>query len=477
LPGIPRIDRIIAVLVEELNGLLAGQARAREASRTIQQLYRRRAASQQSLGDIGKRLAAVAEREKHLTARITARAEHRRELLASLPSADPGGSPWAETASRAPELPRAPRTAAEALELLNRTIAELEESLDRRREQREQAGRALAAAQAAELAASQSRDQALAGLRQAEDALERELAASPFASAGELEASLLDPTAEAALEAEIQSWGEEKARSESRLAECQKNLGEIRAGLDALKPPGELPGPLPTLEETGALLETLETRRERAEQDRDAAFAKLNRLERDREELETAQQRHSQQETKARELRTLADDLSGRNPQWQPFDSWLLGSYLTEIAGYATARLEKMSEYRYSLLPESQRQKGQRGYTGLDLTVFDSHTGKTRPCATLSGGESFLASISLALGLADSIQARSGGVRLDAVFIDEGFGSLDESSLDKAMLILDELRDHRMVGLISHVADMRSRIPCQVEVVKTGSGSTILTNR
>jgi exonuclease SbcC len=135
-----------------------------------------------------------------------------------------------------------------------------------------------------------------------------------------------------------------------------------------------------------------------------------------------------------------------------------------------------MSEYRYSLLLENQRQQGQRGYSGLDLTVFDAHTGKTRPCATLSGGESFLASISLALGLADSIQARSGGVRLEAVFIDEGFGSLDEGSLDKAMLILDELRDHRMVGLISHVGEMSSRIPCRVEVIKTGSGSRIVTS-
>jgi len=84
-----------------------------------------------------------------------------------------------------------------------------------------------------------------------------------------------------------------------------------------------------------------------------------------------------------------------------------------------------------------------------------------------------MASISLALGLADSIQNRSGGVRLDAVFIDEGFGSLDEASLDKALVILDELRDRRMVGIISHVSELRSRIPCRVEVIKTASGSHI----
>jgi exonuclease SbcC len=454
MPPAALIDREIGVLAGELNKLLAGQSKAREASRDIQKLYQGRESLQNTLGETGRLLAAAQEQEKHLAAQIGAQEARRRELLAFLPGAGP-----------------APR-AAEALEILNRAIAELEASLARRREEREQAGRDLAAARAAEQAASQNREQAGARLGEAESALERELAASPFAGAGEAEASLLDQGAEEALEAGIQGWAEEKIRLESQTAEHHKNLQEIRAALEALRLPE--PAPLPGLEETRRLLETWKTRRAEAEGERDAAFAGLSGLERDREELGAAQKRHDEKEARARELRALADDLSGKNPQWQPFDSWLLGSYLAEIAVYATARLEKMSEYRYSLLLESQRQKGQRGYAGLDLTVFDAHTGKTRPCATLSGGESFLASISLALGLADSIQARSGGIRLDAVFIDEGFGSLDEGTLDKAMLILDELRDHRMVGLISHVGDMRSRIPCQVEVVKTASGSKIL---
>jgi len=131
-----------------------------------------------------------------------------------------------------------------------------------------------------------------------------------------------------------------------------------------------------------------------------------------------------------------------------------------------------MSEGRYRLILDADREGG-RGLSGLDLAVFDAYTGRERPCATLSGGESFMASISLALGLADSIQARSGGIRLDAVFIDEGFGSLDEASLDKALGILDEIRDHRMVGLVSHVGEMRARIPSRVEIEKTSAGSRI----
>jgi exonuclease SbcC len=459
LPETAEIDRLIGDLAGELNGLLTRQSKQREASRNIQKFYQRRAAIQDSLNETGRLLAAALEREKHLAAREAARAERRRKILAGLPALCSGGGA---------------EGAAEILGALDRRIAAIEESLARQRREQEEAGRALARGQEAERAALQNQDRALARLKEAEAALERELAASPFREIQEAEESLLDQAAEDRLEEEIREWGEEKARIESQAALYRKNLEEISSRLGALKLPEEFSGPPPGLGETEKLLNSLRSRREQAEGERDRAFAELRALERDREELEAAQRRYEEQSARAGEWRALADDLAGKNPQKQPFDSWLLGSYLAEIAGYATTRLEKMSEYRYSLLLDNQRQPGQRGYAGLDLTVFDAHTGKNRPCATLSGGESFLASISLALGLADSIQARAGGLRLDAVFIDEGFGSLDEETLDKAMLILDELRDHRMVGLISHVGEMRSRIPCKIEVIKTAGGSKIL---
>jgi exonuclease SbcC len=462
LPKTAEIDRTIGGLAKELNSLLSRQSKLREAARDIQKFYQRRTAIQDSLNETGRLLAAALEREKHLEAQAAAKAERRRKIFAALGEVLP------------PVKTGAKESAAEMLAALDKAAADIEQSLLRRRQEREEAGRSLARAQAAERGALQNRDQALARLREAEAVLERELAASPFSGAREAEESLLDQDGERELEEEIRKWGEEKARVESQTSLHQKNLEEIRAGLGALKPPEDLPA-LPGLEETEKLLDSLKSRREQAEEERDRAFAELRGLERDREELEAARRRYDEQSSRAGEWRALADDLAGKNPQKQPFDSWLLGSYLAEIAGYASTRLEKMSEYRYSLLLDNQRQPGQRGYGGLDLTVFDAHTGKNRPCATLSGGESFLASISLALGLADSIQTRSGGLKLDAVFIDEGFGSLDEETLDKAMLILDELRDHRMVGLISHVGEMRSRIPCRIEVVKTASGSKILT--
>lgn len=221
-----------------------------------------------------------------------------------------------------------------------------------------------------------------------------------------------------------------------------------------------------------------------------AAAAALEGIleERDREmtgmlrELAALEGRVSRWEGLERERRLRAEealridalhrDLSGGNPQKVPFDAWILAMYLEEITRYANERLERMSDGRYRIRVSDASRSG-NALSGLDLEIQDAWTGKTRPAGTLSGGETFMASISLALGLADSIQARSGGIQLDAVFIDEGFGSLDEGSLERAITILDEIRGTRTVGLISHVAELRSRIPSRIEVVKTAAGSAI----
>jgi exonuclease SbcC len=114
-----------------------------------------------------------------------------------------------------------------------------------------------------------------------------------------------------------------------------------------------------------------------------------------------------------------------------------------------------------------------RSAGGLDLLVSDDHTGTTRPVATLSGGESFLASLSLALGLADVVQAYAGGIKLDTMFIDEGFGSLDPESLDLAFRTFADLQVRgRLVGIISHVPELKERMSTRLEVVPGHRGST-----
>ncbi|HKL86603.1 MAG TPA: SbcC/MukB-like Walker B domain-containing protein, partial [Treponemataceae bacterium] len=198
-------------------------------------------------------------------------------------------------------------------------------------------------------------------------------------------------------------------------------------------------------------------------------LSSLNSLISRKKMLETER---AQRSLEAGRLQSLCDDLSGNNPAHISFDAWILGIYLEEITAYANTRLERMSEGRYSIQLNESYRKG-KSLSGLELEIFDSWTGKARPSGTLSGGETFMTSISLALGLADSIQARAGGIQLDAVFIDEGFGSLDESSLERSISILDEIRGSRMVGIISHVGELRNRIPARIEVIKTGTGSSI----
>lgn len=150
---------------------------------------------------------------------------------------------------------------------------------------------------------------------------------------------------------------------------------------------------------------------------------------------------------------------------------WVLGTYLDDVLRAASRRLLTMSKGRYQLQREREASDRRRA-TGLDLAVFDAWHNLVRPSTTLSGGEGFLASLSLALGLAETVQEQAGGTRLDTVFVDEGFGSLDQETLALAMDALMELKDTgRLVGVISHVDEMRSSIDARLEVRTEGGGS------
>ena len=167
------------------------------------------------------------------------------------------------------------------------------------------------------------------------------------------------------------------------------------------------------------------------------------------------------------ELDSLANGRSGGK---MSFETYVLSSYFDEVLAAANARLQKMTSRRYYLL-RREEVKGV-GRKGLDLDVYDSHTCNNRPVNTLSGGESFKASLALALGLSDTVQQNSGGIQLDTMFIDEGFGTLDSESLDQAIDILMELQDHgRLIGVISHVNELKERIPAKLVVETDGAGS------
>ena len=154
------------------------------------------------------------------------------------------------------------------------------------------------------------------------------------------------------------------------------------------------------------------------------------------------------------------------------FERYVLGAILDEVVYAANLRLQKMSRSRYSL-ERSDYTGGGRGKQGLDLAVMDAFTGQSRPANTLSGGETFLASMALALGLADVIQSYAGGIHMDTMFIDEGFGTLDPDTLELAMETLVKLQSSgRLIGMISHVPELKTRIPAHLEVTRGDDGST-----
>ena len=164
---------------------------------------------------------------------------------------------------------------------------------------------------------------------------------------------------------------------------------------------------------------------------------------------------------------------AGDNNYRMSLNSYVLAARLEQVAVAASERLIGMSDGRYTL--QHTDAKAARGAkSGLGLEVVDQWTGQRRDTATLSGGESFMASLALALGLADVVQQESGGVDIETLFVDEGFGSLDEQALEQVMDALEGLRDGgRVVGLVSHVGEMKQRISTQLQVVKGRNGSTL----
>ncbi|WP_328971651.1 SMC family ATPase [Streptomyces sp. NBC_00239] len=172
-------------------------------------------------------------------------------------------------------------------------------------------------------------------------------------------------------------------------------------------------------------------------------------------------------------LAGLTAGTSADNERRMRLESYVLAARLEQVAAAATIRLLKMSGGRYTLVHSDERAGG-RGRSGLGLHVLDAWTGRARDTATLSGGETFFASLALALGLADVVTDEAGGMRLDTLFIDEGFGSLDDQALDEVLDVLDSLRERdRSVGIVSHVADLRTRVQAQLEVVKQRDGSAV----
>ena len=179
-------------------------------------------------------------------------------------------------------------------------------------------------------------------------------------------------------------------------------------------------------------------------------------------------------ETEYVQMKALSDTASGTLPGKEHImlETYIQMHYFDRILNRANVHLMKMSGGQYDLIRQ-KRPITNRGQSGLELDVIDHYNGTTRSVRTLSGGESFIASLSLALGLSEEIQASAGGVRLESMFVDEGFGTLDEETLDQAVRALESLTEgHRLIGVISHVQALRERLDRQIVVRKDRNGGS-----
>ncbi|MFD5973324.1 AAA family ATPase [Streptomyces bacillaris] len=274
-------------------------------------------------------------------------------------------------------------------------------------------------------------------------------------------ATLLDAAAQRDLQHRIDAWQAEAAAVADRRAEQDAR--------EAAERPPARPAEASSAHDTAEWLLREAASAHATARERCAELDRLSR--RVAEEVRRLGPVREEYERVAR-LAGLTAGTSADNERKMRLEAYVLAARLEQVAAAATARLQRMSAGRYTLVHSDARTGGRRA--GLGLHVVDAWTGSERDTATLSGGETFFASLALALGLADVVTEEAGGVRLDTLFIDEGFGSLDDQTLDEVLDVLDSLRERdRSVGIVSHVADLRRRIPARLEVVKERHGSTV----
>ncbi|SNS39076.1 exonuclease SbcC [Streptosporangium subroseum] len=280
--------------------------------------------------------------------------------------------------------------------------------------------------------------------------------------------------------AAIRPAAELKEKTE-RLQELDRASTEVAALLAdpeliaaAAEPEPDLAGLRAARDEADAVHAGLLSERHQAEARRARLAALRTELAASLERWLPAAERHRLTER----LAALTGGNSTDNQWNMRLSSYVLGERLRQVVESANERLDHMSGGRYLLEHNLSRTAGDRSKSGggLGLRILDAWTGVDRDPATLSGGESFVTSLALALGLADVVTAEAGGVELGTLFVDEGFGTLDEDTLDGVLDILDNLRDGgRAVGIVSHVAELRTRVPAQLRVRKERRGSTLST--
>ncbi|PKG73462.1 SMC family ATPase [Shewanella sp. GutCb] len=334
---------------------------------------------------------------------------------------------------------------------LQQTINHIRQSHTQALEQDAAKAAALTAAQSSLLQAQEQADKA-----QAE--LDSQLSTSGFSDKQALSQALLSSDGLQTLTDEIAKYQQDCIANQATLTPISDKLaGQVK----------------PQLAESELSLASIQTEQQLAEQSWQRVQSRVTQLTQTQQQLKEADANAKKLEDEYAIIGTLSEVANGQTGNKVSLQRFVLSVLLDDVLLEASHRLQLMSKGRYRLIRKEERAKGNKA-SGLELEVEDAYTSKVRPVATLSGGESFMAALSMALGLSDVVQAYAGGIKLDTLFIDEGFGSLDQDSLDLAIRTLMDLQSAgRMIGVISHVSEMKEQIGTRIDINKSVLGSEI----
>ncbi|GGY88801.1 AAA family ATPase [Shewanella fodinae] len=341
---------------------------------------------------------------------------------------------------------------------LQQQQAALQQQIQQLQQAQQTAASQLAQAQSALSERQQQLRQATQYREQAQQELDTALQQAGFTDVQALTAAQREPQLQQQLTQQIEQWQQQ----------CHALAGQLEALTQKLQ--GVV---APDITALTAQLAQQQQLLQAADEQYQQLSSRLSNLNNCQQKLTTDAKTLAALEQQFAVIGTLADIANGNNQSKLSLQRFVLSVLLDDVLLEASERLAHMSKGRYRLLRKEERAKGNRA-SGLDLEVEDAYSGKVRPVATLSGGESFMAALSLALGLSNVVQAYAGGIKLDTLFIDEGFGSLDQDSLELAIRTLTDLQSAgRMIGVISHVTEMKEQILTRVDVHKQARGSHI----
>jgi exonuclease SbcC len=402
---------------------------------------------------------ATAEREAR-EARDAAAAVSRAADEAAASARAGAGALGARLAERRGDLPAdlaTPDALAAAVAAAEAEVRAFDDTLQAAREAHADAALALETARADAGHAERQRVRATQAADAADERLARRLTEQGFADEAAWRAALREPAQVAGLAAAVKAHDDARLAADATLAQAER----AAAGLTA-----------PDVQALDEAVRDAQAASQEAAATKAGVEARLQTLEHARRELGRIADASADLDAEYAVVGRIAQVATGDNPLRLNFQRFVLGVHLDRVLEIASLRLREMTGKRYEL-ERSGQAHGRARAAGLDLDVFDAWTGESRPVSTLSGGESFMAALSLALGLAEAVQEFSGGIRLDTIFVDEGFGSLDPEALDQAIGTLTTLQEHgRLVGIISHLAEVRERIDARLEITSAKAGSS-----